>query len=277
VFVLEFELLCVTVTEELFDDEASPVDIELPPALFDDDELFDAVAEPPLPPVATASPPEASAVPVPPLAEPVDTWSVMFVCTGALTWTLPPVFDSAVCTTTTSAVAVCWTLDVADAPPPELLLPAVAAPELSDVAVFVEVFDCVWATATLAPFDAEAFPVLMSLPVVSFDDDASFDASGRATVATEGIGDHGLEGSWLELRAHDGQGDGVAVPAIRARVRVLDGVVELVGHVALLVAPGVGRGPLIDRDDAQCILHDVVVGDGFRCRLVRWFLVTVLG
>ena len=66
VFELLLVLLCITVTFELFDDDAAPVTTLLPPvAEFDDEDVFAALAVPVAPPVAEVS------APVPPVLCPV--------------------------------------------------------------------------------------------------------------------------------------------------------------------------------------------------------------
>jgi len=99
--VLELVLLWLTVTLELFDEDASPVVTLLPPAaeLLAVDVLA-AVAEPPAPPVAVVelaeSLPDPVALPSPPSPELIAAWPVQLPCDTSLVWVLPPLLAAAV-------------------------------------------------------------------------------------------------------------------------------------------------------------------------------------
>jgi len=105
-----FELSCVTVTVDEFDDDALPVVIVLPPdaVLADVAPLVDD-AVPPAPPVAVVAPPTSSAAAVapapPPAAELVASCDVLLLWLVDTDWLFDPELADADCEIETFALA----------------------------------------------------------------------------------------------------------------------------------------------------------------------------
>jgi len=153
VLVLVLVLVWLTVIDDVLDDVAAPVVIELPPLavlLFVDVLLAEAV--PPAPPVP--EPVELpSLVPMPPSPLAIASWLVLFDCVLELDCELWPLTAAADCSTATSIDADCEFVD--------------SAMLVSPVELFESVLVCDWLKPPVKLFVAVAAPEVMLLPPVA--------------------------------------------------------------------------------------------------------------